>query len=87
MEKPLEADQIWNVNFPSCTLCECRGILRDRKTFLGEFYKDRYNETKLENGRISFMVEGIRSWEGEEGTDLKAILDNYVSIGRANNIS
>ncbi len=87
MEKPLEADQIWNVNFPSCTLSECRGILRDRKTFLGEFYKDRYNETPLENGRISFMVEGIRSWEGEEGTDLKAILDNYVSIGRANNIS
>ena len=87
MEKPLEADQIWNVNFPSCTLSECRGILRDRKTFLGEFYKDRYNETPLENGRISFMVEGIRNWEGEEGTDLKAILDNYVSIGRANNIS
>ena len=87
MEKPLEADQIWNVNFPSCTLSECRGILRDRKTFLGEFYKDRYNETPLENGRISYMVEGIRSWEGEEGTDLKAILDNYVSIGRANNIS
>ena len=87
MEKPLEADQIWNVNFPSCTLSECRGILRDRKTFLGEFYKDRYNETPLENGSISYMVEGIRSWEGEEGTDLKAILDNYVSIGRANNIS
>ncbi|MCR4845428.1 MAG: 5'/3'-nucleotidase SurE [Eubacterium sp.] len=87
MEKPLEADQIWNVNFPSCTLSECRGILRDRKTFLGEFYKDRYNETPLENGRISYMVEGIRNWEGEEGTDLKAILDNYVSIGRANNIS
>ena len=87
MEKPLEADQIWNVNFPSCTLSECRGILRDRKTFLGEFYRDRYNETKLENGRISFMVEGVRNWEGEEGTDLKAILDNYVSIGRANNIS
>ena len=87
MEKPLEADQIWNVNFPSCTLSECRGILRDRNTFLGEFYKDRYNETPLENGRISYMVEGIRSWEGEEGTDLKAILDNYVSIGRANNIS
>ncbi|MBO5610363.1 MAG: 5'/3'-nucleotidase SurE [Eubacterium sp.] len=87
MEKPLDYAQIWNVNFPSCTLSECRGILRDRKTFLGEFYRDRYNETKLENGRISFMVEGIRNWEGEEGTDLKAILDNYVSIGRANNIS
>lgn len=87
MEKPLDYAQIWNVNFPSCTLSECQGILRDRKTFLGEFYRDRYNETKLENGRISFMVEGIRNWEGEEGTDLKAILDNYVSIGRANNIS
>jgi 5'-nucleotidase len=33
------------------------------------------------------MVEGIRNWDAKEGTDLRAILDNYVSIGIATNIS
>ena len=71
----------------NCPLVECRGILRDRTTFLGEFYKDHYKETPLENGHISYVVQGVRNWEGEEGTDLRAILDNYVSVGVVNNIS
>ena len=33
------------------------------------------------------MVEGIRNYEASEGTDLKAIFDNYVSVGVATNIS
>ena len=87
MEKPLGDNQIWNVNFPSCPLSECGGILRDRTTFLGEFYRDHYTEEPLENGHVAYMVKGVRSWEGEEGTDLRAILENYVSVGLVNNIS
>ena len=33
------------------------------------------------------MVEGIRNYDASEGTDLKAILDDYVSVGIATNIS
>ena len=33
------------------------------------------------------MVEGIRNYNAEEGTDLKAVFDHYVSIGIATNIS
>ena len=33
------------------------------------------------------MVEGIRNYSALEGTDLKAIFDNYISIGIATNIS
>ena len=36
---------------------------------------------------ISYMVEGIRNYTASEGTDLKAIIDNYVSVGIATNIS
>ena len=87
IEKPLTVNQIWNVNFPGCSLEECKGILRDRTVSTGEFYKDRYNETVISEGRIAYMVEGIRNWHASEHTDLKAILDNYVSIGIVTNIS
>ena len=87
IDKPLGPGQIWNVNFPGCTLAECGGVLRDRTVSHDDFYKDRYIETRLPNGRIRYQVEGVRHWEAAEGTDLKAILDNCVSIGIATNIS
>ena len=85
--KPLGINQIWNVNFPGCSLEECGGILRDRTVSTDEFYRDRYIETKVSEGRIAYMVEGIRNYDASEGTDLKAILDDYVSVGIATNIS
>ena len=85
--KPLAVNQIWNVNFPDCGLAECKGILRDRVVSTDNFYTDRYIETKVSEGRISYMVEGIRNYNALDGTDLKAILDNYVSVGIATNIS
>ena len=87
IDKPLAINQIWNVNFPGCSLAECKGILRGRTVSTDEFYKDRYNETVISEGRISYMVEGIRNYTASEGTDLKAIIDNYVSVGIATNIS
>ena len=87
LNKPLGINQIWNVNFPGCTLVECNGILRDRKVSTGVFYEDRYIETKVSEGRISYMVEGIRNYKASEGTDLKAVLDDFVSIGIVTNIS
>ena len=87
LEKPLPSGQIWNVNFPECSLEECGGVLYDRTVSTDEFYKDRYKEEHLENGRISFMVDGIRNWVASEGTDLKAILDGYVSVEIVTNIS
>lgn len=87
LDKPLGINQIWNVNFPGCSLAECQGILRDRKVSTEVFYEDRYTETLVSEDRISYMVEGIRNYHATEGTDLKAILDNCVSVGIATNIS
>lgn len=87
LDKPLGINQIWNVNFPGCKLEECKGVLRDRVVSTDVFYADMYHETKLDDGKISYMVEGIRKWEASKGTDLRAILDNYVSVGIATNIS
>ena len=87
LDKPLEINQIWNVNFPSCRLKDCKGILKGRTVSTDEFYKDRYLEKKVSSGKISYVVEGIRNYEASQGTDLRAILDNYVSVGIATNIS
>ena len=54
---------------------------------MDDFYKDSYHETKTSGGKVTYKVEGKRHFEAEEGTDLRAILDNYVSVGRAKNIS
>ena len=85
--KPLLTNQIWNVNFPGCKLAECNGILRNRQVSTDAFFKDHYIETVVSEDRISYMVEGIRNYTAAENTDLKAIFDNYVSIGIATNIS
>ncbi|MCI5614632.1 MAG: 5'/3'-nucleotidase SurE [Agathobacter sp.] len=87
LEKPLGRNEIWNVNFPECTLEQCGGVLKDRAVSTDDFYKDSYHETKTSGGKVTYKVEGKRHFEAEEGTDLRAILDNYVSVGRAKNIS
>lgn len=87
LDKPLAMNQIWNVNFPGCGLAECKGILHDRTVSSDNFYTDHYTEKKGPEGRISYTVEGIRNYNALKGTDLKAVLDYYVSIGIATNIS
>lgn len=87
LDRTLEINQIWNVNFPGCRVNECKGILYDRKVSADNFYDDMYHETVVASGRISYTVEGIRNHQALEGTDLKAIFDQYVSVGIATNIS
>lgn len=87
LDKPLGINQIWNVNFPGGSLSDCKGILYDRTVSTDVFYMDRYSETIVSDGKISYTVDGIRNYEAEDGTDLRAIFDNYVSVGVATNIS
>lgn len=86
MNMPLGPEQIWNINFPGCTLAECKGVLENRTVSHDDFYDDDYSETVLENGKISYMVTPMRNWEASEGTDLHALINNYVSVGVVKNI-
>lgn len=79
--------RIWNVNFPACKLSECGGILWDRKVSSGMFYRDRYPvQEKLPNGGVRYMVDGIYNEDAEAGTDFRAVVDRFVSVGTALNI-
>ena len=86
LEENIPYNQIMNVNFPGCKISDCKGILRDRTVSDDVFYADKYNETIIDENTVSYMVEGIRNWEATEGTDLRAILDNYISIGLVKNV-
>lgn len=86
-DRELDASRIWNVNFPGCTLPECRGILRDRAVSGRVVYEDRYLVTeRLPDGGKRYMVDGKYQAEAEEGSDFQAVLDHFVSIGTVTNI-
>ncbi|MBQ3665634.1 MAG: 5'/3'-nucleotidase SurE [Lachnospiraceae bacterium] len=84
----LEENQIMNINFPGGKKEECKGIRRNVKTSKGAFFHDRYKiiEEKQDQTRV-YMVNGIYNEEAEEGTDFRAIVDQYISIGVVNNVN
>lgn len=83
-QKPL-CGEIWNVNFPSCSPEDCKGILWDRKLARHQYYADAYNEKgKTEEG-ILIQLEGQPVKEAMEGSDIEALLNGYVSVGKIRN--
>ena len=87
INSPIPRGYIHNINFPGCPLAECRGILYDRKVSPGMYFSDTYDHIEeLENGGVRYMIHGTPTMTAEEGSDFRAILDNYVSVGLVNNI-
>lgn len=85
LPQQLPANVLWNVNFPGCSLSEYQGILKDRIPSQHQFYLDNYVRTDKENGDFVLAVRGIPVTEAEEGTDIRAVLDRYISIGVVRN--
>ncbi|MEE3467828.1 MAG: 5'/3'-nucleotidase SurE [Eubacterium sp.] len=86
MEVKLSYGEVFNINFPHGPLSECKGILRDRTVSRGMFYRDQYKQTReREDGVKELMVDGQWTGIGEEGTDLEAIVNGYVSLGFVKN--
>ena len=84
---PLPYGTIHNVNFPGCPLADCKGVLRDRTVSHSMFYADGYKELeKLPGGGHLVTVDGFYREEAEEGSDMRALVENYVSVGTVNNV-
>ena len=87
MQMPLGYGEIHNVNFPTCPLSSCKGILWDRTVSRGMFYRDGYKPLEeSEDGRIRITVDGNPCRECEEGSDMHALVNNYVSVGIVHNV-
>jgi len=87
IDKPLGVNEIWNVNFPGCSLEECKGIKYDCTVSQAPFFSGGYNVIKDEGTKVTYMIDYRPVWQAEEGTDLKAVIDNYVAVGKVKNYS
>jgi len=86
-ERSIGRNEIWNVNFPPCDLSEVRGMLFDRLAANETPYDDKqYTATSVDDG--VWELEQHLQWTTtqEEGTDLAAVRDNYISIGTIRNM-
>lgn len=87
ISKPLPRDKVWNINFPECTLKECKGVLRDVSVHMKDFYGDICTKEPVDDNTWTIRNTARRIWEAPEGTDLYAIINNYVSVGTVSNLS
>lgn len=87
LSQELSYGQIFNVNFPDCALSECKGILRNRTVSRGMFFRDSYRMTaQLSADGVRLAVDGAYNKDAEPGTDFRAVVDGYISIGIVNNV-
>lgn len=84
LAREIGPSELWNLNFPGCEADECKGILWDRTIAQDDFYNNDFiplNDGD-KDGVYRFRVDPARIEKAEEGTDIAAVLDNYVSIGK-----
>ena len=75
---------ILNVNFPSGY---CRGILTGRTVSAGSMFRSRYRLTEnLPGSGLRLTGDGYCDETCEDGSDFRAVLDHYISIGPVRNV-
>ena len=86
LKKEPDCSGIWNVNIPGCPVEECKGILWDRKPAPFQFFADHYDSEESAEGSL-LTISGI-PYKGEVdiATDVGALLKDYISIGRVQNM-
>jgi 5'-nucleotidase len=79
LEKKLPTDTLLNVNVPNKALQEIKGI---KITKQGKrSYENSIHEIYSPWGEKQYWIGGgIVSWQKMEGTDIQAIMENYVSV-------
>ena len=86
LEMPISRNRIWNVNFPGRSPEKIRGILWERLPSQVEYYQDHYVRKDLPDGSFLLTEDGIPALTAPEGTDMRALLDGYISVGQVSNM-
>ena len=73
--------EAWNVNFPCCASDEFRGILYDRKPAQTPFFDDIYYRQERTDGGHDILLKAKELTGAEEGSDIQALIDGYISVG------
>ena len=79
--------EIWNVNFPAGSPDEVRGILRDRFPAPLQLYNSVFSTRPHPEGHDMIRQKGVPIGPGlaPDGSDIAAVLDGYISIGKLRN--
>ena len=86
IDMPVGELEIVSVNIPAVSREEFKGILRDRTVSRNFVFDDHYEKKDASEGKASYMVAGEFCDHAEDKSDLRAVLDGYISIGRVRNI-
>lgn len=81
VSRRLGQGEVWNVNFPCCSPEEFRGILYDRKPAQTPFFDDVYYRQEREEGGWDILLKAKEVTGAEEGSDIQALADGYISVG------
>ena len=80
------AGEIWNVNFPGGQACDFKGIIRGTEAAQSFFFENDYQKLERE-GKIVFtpFAKLLGPNDAPKGTDVWAVLNGYIAIGRIKN--
>ena len=83
----IEKSAFWNVNFPGCSLAEYNGILRNRSIAQLRPYSQNFIPVTTPDGNKAFRPSDsmISREEAPDGSDIHAVLNNFISIGKIYN--
>lgn len=84
MDLGQEPGEIWNVNFPSGPVSAVKGILRGRSIAPMQLYNALFTARTHEEGHRMISQIGVPVEKGiaPEGSDIAAVLDGYISVGK-----
>lgn len=84
LAQPIEKNALWNLNFPACPLSACKGILQNRIPAPMQLYHDRLIDIEPISSTRLLKQDGYRIGLEmvPDGTDIHAVLNNYISIGK-----
>ena len=79
--------EIWNVNFPPWSAEELRGVPYDRVPGNQMGYHDKvYEATPVDEQSWELEQRLIWKMDHVPGTDLAAVRENYISVGKLRNM-
>lgn len=76
----IKSGQILNINFPTCSEEDFKGILEDRIVSKRRMFEDSFLAVSEENAERIFSVKSVFNSDCENDSDIKALLDNYISL-------
>lgn len=76
----IKPGQILNINFPTCREEDCKGILEGRIVSRRRMFEDSFEVSSERGAEKTFSVKSVFNSDCEEDSDIKALLNNSISL-------